>query len=214
METSRNTITINPESPGDAAIDQGTDVLEKGGLLVAPTETSYGLLGRADNQQVLERLYALKRRPVSRATALLVGTLGEIEQLAHIDPLASILIDRFLPGPLTLVLKARHNWPPPRVVDGKIGIRWSSAKIIGALLSRIDFPVTATSANISGHPEPRSVESIKEALGDAVSLYMECGELSGPVSTVVDCTGATAKLLREGAIARSDLLNCVGDKLD
>lgn len=214
MGTISRTLNLDPDAPDQTLIDQSAEVLKAGGLLVGPTETRYGLLGRADSQEVLERLYALKRRPLNLATALLVKSREEIENLAVLDSTSNRLLEKFLPGPLTLVLKARKDWPPPRVVDGKIGIRWSPAKFIGALLPRIDFPVTATSANISGQPEPSNVEEIKKTLGDAVTLYIDSGELTGPPSTVIECVDEGAEILREGALSRSELLACLGDRLE
>jgi L-threonylcarbamoyladenylate synthase len=198
-------VPIDPLSPQSAVLDRAAEALRRGDLVVAPTETRYGLLVRADQQSLLEHLYRVKQRDLDQATAVLVRGLGEIEALGVMTPAARRLASRFLPGPLTLVLAGRPDWPPPRVVGGKIGIRWSSSPVIAGLLKRLDCPLTATSANISGRPDPESVEEIASQLGNRVSMYLDAGPLSGATSTVVDCSAEPARILRDGAIGRSEI---------
>jgi tRNA threonylcarbamoyl adenosine modification protein (Sua5/YciO/YrdC/YwlC family) len=197
--------------PDAALLDQAAGAILAGGLVVAPTETRYGLLVRADRQEYLEKLYSIKKRELSKATALLVRDMNELGSLGRITRAAARLAGRFLPGPLTLILEARRDWPPPRVVEGRIGLRWSSAAIIQQLLARLDVPVTATSANISGRPDHESVEGIASDFGDLVSLYIDVGPLAGSSSTVVDCSGLKVNVLREGAIGRREVEQALGD---
>jgi L-threonylcarbamoyladenylate synthase len=198
-------LAINPVNPQETVLDRAADVLREGGLVVAPTETRYGLLARADHQPLLIHLYQVKKRDLDQATAIIVRGLREIETLGDMTSEALLLAEQYLPGPLTLVLRSRQNWPPPRVVDGRIGIRWSSSPVVFGLMQRLDFPLTATSANISGRPDPEGVEEIASQLGDVVSLYLDAGQLSGLTSTVVDCSVEPVKILRDGAIPRSDV---------
>ncbi len=203
-------LKTDPAHPAASALDQAAEILSGGGLVVVPTETRYGLLARGDEQSILERLYRVKRRELNRPTALLVRDADEIGRLGKTNRAAEALVNRFLPGPLTLVLRSVHDWPPPRVVDGRIGVRWSSAVVIRELLSRFDFPVTATSANISGQNNRVDVESIEQDIGDGVELYLDAGRLSAQFSTVVDCSGEPVRLLREGAISRIEIEQAVG----
>jgi tRNA threonylcarbamoyl adenosine modification protein (Sua5/YciO/YrdC/YwlC family) len=99
------------------------------------------------------------------------------------------------------------------VVDGKIGLRWSSSPVIDGLLRRLECPLTATSANISGRPDPESVEEIVSQFGDRVDLYLDAGPLTGPTSTVVDCSGEKPKILRDGAIPRAEIEREIGQVL-
>jgi L-threonylcarbamoyladenylate synthase len=124
---------------------------------------------------------------------------------------AQHLASRYLPGPLTLVLEAVSDLKPPLVIDSRIGLRVSSSSIIQSLLSMASFPLTATSANISGAEEPDSIASVMEAFGHHVDLYLDGGMLREPVSTVVDCYGGDVKILREGAISRSAIETCLGE---
>ena len=214
METTDTTLIVDPLRPTPAQIQRIARVLESGKIVVVPTETMYGLLTRADRQDALEELYRVKQRPLTQATALLVGGAEDVVELGQMNESAERILARFLPGPLTLVLRAKPDWPPPRVVDRKIGIRWSSSKIIGALMRQISFPVSATSANVSGQKDAESVEEIRAALGDKVALYVDAGRLVGPVSTVVDCSSTNVRVLREGAISREKLQECLGSLLE
>jgi len=196
--------------PDATVLDQAAGSILAGGLVVAPTETRYGLLARADRQEYLETLYRAKKRDLNKATALLVRNMDELGSLGRITRSAARLAECFLPGPLTLILEALPDWPPPRVVGGRIGLRWSSAPFIQQLLARLDGPVTATSANISGRSDHDNVEGIAADFGDRVSLYIDVGPLTGSTSTVVDCSGSKVTVLREGAITRREIEQVLG----
>ena len=202
-------LKTDPVRPVGTSLDQAAEVLARGGLVVAPTETRYGLLARADRQDVLEKLYRVKKRDFGCPIALLIRETGEAGHYGYLNRAAEILAERFFPGPMTLVLASKQDWPPPRVVDGKIGLRCSSAPVIRDLLTRVDMPITATSANISGRANHNSVEAIAGDFQDQVSLYLDAGQLAGRTSTVVDCSLDNPRILREGAIARDDILRAV-----
>jgi L-threonylcarbamoyladenylate synthase len=194
-------LSIDPAHPDRGVIRRAEEALANGELVVAPTETRYGLLARADSDKATERVLEAKGRGVLRPVALFVRDEGGINALGDMTPSAERLMRAFLPGPLTLVLRSRVTWGPPRVVDGLIGLRWSSSPVITELMHQVSFPVTATSANLSGSEELETIAQIRDALGDAISLYLDGGRLSGPVSTVVRCVGDDASILREGAIS-------------
>jgi len=204
-------LSTDPIHPDRAVLDKAAESLGRGEVVVAPTETRYGLLVRADDQKYLEILYALKGREGTKATALLVRDLDDAGALGEMTPEALALAEHFLPGPLTLVLRARRSWQPPRVVDGKIGVRWSSSPVIRGLMAKTSAPLTATSANISGRADPESVEEIVSMFGDRISVYIDAGPLTGRTSTVVDCSTRKARILREGAVPRAEIERVLGD---
>lgn len=185
-------------------------VIADGGLVVAPTETRYGLLVRGDNDAAVERLFELKGRQIKIPTALFVNSRSEIGRLGLVTPIAQDLSDEFLPGPLTLVLASHVNWPAPRVVDGKIGIRLSSSTLIQHLVDAVEAPLTATSANLSGHPNRETIHDIHSDFGDRVDLYIDGGPLTGPVSTVVECIEDSYRILRAGAIPIEEIERIAG----
>lgn len=198
-------LDINPYAPRGDIIMKAAAILRDDGLIVAPTETRYGLLARHDHRRALEKMIKLKGRKAEIPVALFVPSIADISKLGELNHRAEALAHKYLPGPLTLVLKAKRDLGPPLAVDGKIGIRYSSSEVIKALLAVSDFYPTATSANLSGHEQPVTVDEIAAMLGDSVSLYLNSGPLAGDVSTVVDCSGAVPIILREGAITKSEI---------
>ncbi|HWR82646.1 MAG TPA: L-threonylcarbamoyladenylate synthase, partial [Candidatus Deferrimicrobium sp.] len=137
-------------SPDPRTISRAAKLLTDGELVVAPTETRYGLLGRADLPDVLERIYRIKGRAAKQPMAIFVRSVPMILHYASVPSSAERLARRFLPGPLTLVLKRLPGCDCPVVYKGKIGVRVSSAPFIRQLLECVTFPLTATSANLSG----------------------------------------------------------------
>ena len=181
--------------------------LKNNQIIVAPTETRYGLLVRADNKTALENLYKMKQRPSFMPTAVFVKSLKEIDDLAIMNEISTKLTNRFLPGPLTLVLKAKIVFPEPVVVNNKIGIRYSPSEIINKIVNSVDFPLTATSANLSGQNENETMEEIYQTFGQKVDFYLDEGRLNSLSSTVVDCSESRCHILRAGAIDNNKIMD-------
>lgn len=191
--------------PESSVVSRAAECLTAGGLIVAPTETRYGLLARADVPAAAERLCRLKGRSHKAPLSVFLHSVSAIEAVAELTKGGVILARRFLPGPVTLVLPSRANLPSPVVIDGSIGIRVSSSPVIRSLTGHVDAPLTATSANPSGAPEAETIEEIVSSFGVSVDLYLDGGVLDGPVSTVVDCRDESIRILREGAVAAGDI---------
>jgi len=200
MSTKLRVLFLSSPNPDADLAEQVAEILTRGDLVAAPTETRYGLLARADRSECLERLVIAKRRPANMATAVFARDRKEIFSLGTSTKTAEILVDKFLPGPLTLVLRNRVNLPAPVVVNERIGVRWSSDDFIRRLTSLVSFPITATSANISGQEGEGDPEQIARRLGEHLSAIVNAGRLSGPPSTVIDCSEEVPVILRSGAI--------------
>lgn len=196
---------IDFATPDASVVTKAASILEDGALVVAPTETRYGLLARADKAEAVSRLYSVKGRPAQLPTAIFVPDIESLSNYGRPTPLALKIAERFLPGPLTLVMESDIKLPEPLVVDGKIGIRISPAPFIKALLAEVVFPLTATSANPSGEKELDTVDEIARAFGGKVDMYIDAGLLDEPVSTVLDVSDETPVILREGAITAAEL---------
>ena len=199
-------LTIGSQGASPETLRQAAHALRNNELVVAPTETRYGLLARADSTEALDLLRKVKMRGEHHAVAVFARSRAEIEKWGDVNDRVARLVDTFMPGPLTMVLKAKVNWPSPAVVDGRLGIRWSSCLLIQRLLEEVDAPITATSANLSGRPEHERVQEIRDDFGDAVAVYLDAGVLRGKSSTVIDCTQDKLVILREGAIAADRIL--------
>ena len=204
-------VAVDAGSPDQTVIDRVATLLRQGGLVVAPTETRYGLLARADNDRTLGRLYQAKRRSLDVPTALFLEDYESVSEYGETNKTTDRLASAFLPGPLTLVLRAVAGSCQSVVVDGKVGIRVSSSHVISSLLEQVDFPLTATSANISGEKENQTAIEIAAVFGESVDLYLDAGPLAGPASTVIDCSQGTAQVLREGAVSVRRIRQVLGE---
>ena len=189
--------TTNPQ-----AIPFALQVLQNGGLVAFPTDTVYGLAADPFNPIAIERLYAAKERDMSKAIAVLVGT---VEQLSQITPglstQAETLAARFWPGALTLVVSRRAELPAQLSALPTIGVRMPDHPFALNLL-QASGPLATTSANRSGADNPLTAADVLVQLGGRIELVLDGGTCPGGVpSTVVDCTIPDVRVLREGAIS-------------
>jgi tRNA threonylcarbamoyl adenosine modification protein (Sua5/YciO/YrdC/YwlC family) len=204
--TKTRIIKIEPQSPHKGDIQAAADILRNGGLVIIPTETVYGIAANNENNKTIERLYEIKKRPKDKPFSLHLSSKENVEKYAvDILPVAYRLMDKFWPGPLTLVLKDKAG--------GKIGMRIPDHKIALAIIHEAGVPVVCPSANLSGNNPPQTVE---EALGDLdgrVDLAIDTGKTAlGKESTVVDATQSPVEILREGAIPKEEIMRIAEKK--
>lgn len=197
-------LEVNIAEPDKAVIAEAKSVLKQDGLVVAPTETMYGILANIESPIAVNRLFEVKSRSYEKPSAIFVKSIADIERLAELTSKSAELCRRFLPGPLTLILRSKHDLGQFFTKDGKTGFRISSAPLIKKLLEETG-PLSATSANLSGRAEPKSVPEIYAQLGDRIDLYLDFGELNNPTSTVVEIVDDQIKILREGAISSNNI---------
>jgi len=192
------------------AVDDVLAVLRKGGLLVYPTDTLYGLGVDPFNAEAVARMFAAKQRPPGQPVSVVVSNLDAARDLAIISPRAEAWCRRWLPGPLTLLFRPAANAPKPALsTEGTVAIRVPN-HAVALLLAKRFGPITATSANVHGKPPPVEAWQAAEQLGDAVDLYLDAGPCPvGRESTVVDLTGEEPRVIREGAVS-ADRLGLVG----
>ncbi|MDY6863682.1 MAG: L-threonylcarbamoyladenylate synthase [Thermodesulfobacteriota bacterium] len=206
------TLKVNPYQPDDRIIKKAAKIVNEGGVIAFPTETFYGLAALAFDTKAIKRLFLLKKRPFSSPIAILIKdkhTLIEITK--EIPEEAEKLIERFWPGPLTIVFSARENIPDLLTSGkGKIGMRISASKIAQSLVQNVGFPITATSANISGDADPIEVNQIASTLGTGIDLILDGGRATlNKASTILDVTTKPFKVLREGAIRKKEIFSCL-----
>ena len=204
-------LRIDYTHPGSEAIETAARALERGEIVIAPTETRYGMLVRADDKAALDQLFRVKGRATALPTAIFVADVHSVPDYARPNKYAETLSRAFLPGPMTLVVEAAAAQVAPCAVGGKIGLRVSSAPVIRLLLDRVGFPMSATSANRSGAPESDTMEELVALFGDQVSVYLDAGPLTQPVSTVVDCTVTPPQVVRRGAVATEEIIEALRD---
>jgi L-threonylcarbamoyladenylate synthase len=183
---------------------QVASVLQRSGLVAIPTETFYGLGVNPFDARALDRLRAVKGREDAKPILVLVASINDLSAFVeHVPPAASLLIEGFWPGPLTILFPARASLPHALTAGtGQVGMRVSSCRPLCELITRVG-PLTGTSANRAGAAPARTAEAVQQALGDAVDLILDAGPAPGGLpSTVVDAHHSL-RIVREGAIQRS-----------
>ncbi len=186
------------------SITQAAQVILEGGVIIYPTETIYGIGANALEPKIVEKVFAIKERKKSNPILVLVPNRESLEELViGVPERAEVLMRNFWPGPLTIVFQASPIVSPILTAGtGKIGIRLSSDNFCRELLSICGIPITSTSANLSGEPNPDSIGIISKLVLDSVDLIVDAGKLiSQTPSTVVDVTKGKVELLREGAVS-------------
>lgn len=194
-----------------ADIAQAAQVLAEEGVVVYPTDTVYGLGADATSAAAVARVRAIKSRDDTKPILVTVSDEDMLARYAVVTPLAKALMAAFLPGPLTLVLAQRGNaLTAVARDDGSVGFRLPASTVCVELVRRFGRPITSTSVNRSGMPQPRALTDMLTQVGEHVNdigLVLDGGLLpvSAP-STVVDARGVRAELVREGAVSRTSLL--------
>lgn len=174
-------------------IREAVRVLQRDGLVVYPTDTTYGLGGDALSEDAVLKVFEAKQRPLSQPISVAVSDQDMLGAIAVVPDDAGEFIERFLPGPVTVVLKAK-SLLPPMLTGGadRIGIRIPAHDVALAVISALDGPITATSANLHGEKDPATPAEVRVPH----DLLIDGGKLPGTPSTVVDLV--QWKVLRPG----------------
>lgn len=181
--------------------------LEKGGAVVLPTETVYGLFAKALDEKAVDHVYQLKRRPRDKALNLNVASLADILNFSkNQPPYLQQLVEKFLPGPLTIILKANDKVPDWVNSDlTTVGFRMPNHPVTLELIREFG-PLIGPSANISGRASGISFKEIIKDLDQEVLGLEDDTFLTGQDSTILDLSSVKVKILRQGAITREDIL--------
>lgn len=192
-------IDINAQKPDNEVIAEALHVLKNGGIVLYPTDTVYGLAVNINDTNALKRLYNLKKRPTNKPISICISDLGWLDKVAVVDRGVKDKVSQLLPGPFTIIL-TKTDLVSPMLTAGteKIGIRIPDNPWC-AQLSR-EFPITTSSANLSGMETLSSISKIIDQLGQKVDLVLNAGNCKkSEPSTVIDFTSKTPKILRKGA---------------
>ena len=201
MTTTR---VINQAQP--TAAESARQTLADGGVIAFATDTVYGLGCMLNNPAAIERIYAIKERDKLKAIPVLIGDLAQLAQVAGgIPDSAKVLTARLWPGALTVILQKHPALPDILTVYNTVGVRMPDHNWLRALITSCG-QLAVTSANISGEPSLATADAVFASLGGRIDLLIDGGRCDGGVpSTVVDCSVAPPKILRDGAIAHAVL---------
>lgn len=191
---------------------KASKILQNGGLIAFPTETVYGLGVIFDNEQSYERLINVKRRPPEKPFTLMCGSLDDIKKYAYVNELAQKLIDAFMPGQFTIILKAKENLPRWVVSkEGNVGIRISDDKFVQNLIIETGKPLLVPSANRSGENPCHTSNEVKDSLGNDLDAIIIGESVSNIPSTIV-FVDDSVHIVRLGEISESDIKNVIKEK--
>lgn len=186
-------------------ISKLVEILKNDGVIAVPTDTVYGLCANMNSIKVRKKLELIKERLPNKSFPIMCNNIEQIKNIAIITEKIEKLINTFMPGPITLVLKKSKN-VPNYINEGsfEIGVRMATTKELQKIIELLGEPVLMTSANKSGENVCKTIEEIEEKLPE-IDAILE-GEISfGQASTIVDCTSNEFKILREGPIKLEEI---------
>jgi L-threonylcarbamoyladenylate synthase len=201
-------LEIDPINPKISDIEEAASFLKAGKLVAFPTDTVYGVGADVFNEEAVKSIFAVKKRDPDKPLQVLISRRSDLQDIAEdqsgiLDRLAS----EFWPGPLTLVMLAKRDFPRQVRCDrDTIGVRMPSNAVALRLIEAFGGPVAATSANISGHPDHTNAGDVMKYLGGKIHLILDGGPTPGNVpSTVLDVSVYPPVVLRQGKLAIEDL---------
>lgn len=209
-------LQVDPEKPEEKVIDMAAAIIKKGGLVAFPTETVYGLGADGLNEEAVFKIFSVKGRSEKNPLILHVSSWEQASSFFLSFPSEVLmLVDRFWPGPLTIVGYKNHMVPD--VVSGgtpKVGVRMPAHQVALSLIKKCGKPLAAPSANLSGRPSPTTAEHVKKDLEGKIEAILDAGPTGiGIESTVLDITERPFKVLRPGAVTLEQLADTLGEEV-
>jgi L-threonylcarbamoyladenylate synthase len=207
-------LKVDPENPDRTKIQTAAQIIQKGGLVAFPTETVYGLGADALNPVAVSALFEAKKRPLDNPPIIHVADPKEVYRLVEEVPAkAMVLMNKFWPGPLTIIFKHSDLVPQVTVAGlGTVAIRMPKHKVALALITQSRCPIAAPSANLAGKPSPTTAQHVYEDLNGRIDAIIDGGATNiGVESTVVDLSVDPPMLLRPGGTPFEALKKVLGD---
>lgn len=194
------------------AAQEAADMIKNGALCAVPTETVYGLAGNGLDEQAVKKIYEVKGRPAIKPLSLMVHGADEMEKYClDVPKAAKVLAEKFWPGPLTIVLKAKDFIPSIVLAGGTtVGLRCPQHPITLELLERAGCPFAAPSANPSGSESPKTAEKVLQYFDGKIEAVIDGGECGiGTESTIIDMTETPYRILRKGALSEEEIADAL-----
>lgn len=189
-------------------LEKAAELIKQGKIVVFPTETVYGIGTNGLDENAVKKLYDVKQRPLNKPISLLVSNIEMVNQIAKdITDIEYKIMERFFPGPLTIILK-KKDVVPDIVTAGQdtVGVRMPSGEIAKKLVEMAGVPIAAPSANITGQPSGTNLQEIKKHFEGKVDFYIDGGESElGVSSTIVQVIDGKAQILRQGSITLEEI---------
>lgn len=190
-------------------IEKLVEILKNDGVISVPTDTVFGVCARMNSKIAHDNLIKVKNRPISKSFPVMCADIEQIKNVAIVTEREEKLINVFMPGPITLVLK-KNKELPSYVTNGKetIAIRMATSKALEELIQKLGCPLFMTSANQSGEPTCENLDEIEKSC-PLIDGMMEGRVVFSKSSTIVDCSSDEIELLREGPITKEQIEECI-----
>ena len=199
-----------------SAADEAAEIIKTGGLVAVPTETVYGLAGNGLDEEAVKQIYEVKGRPQVKPLSLMVPGAEAMEQYCEDVPQgARLLAERFWPGPLTIVLKAKDHIPSIVLAGGDtVGLRCPDHPMTLELLKKAGVPFAAPSANPSGEESPKTAQKVRDYFEGKIGGIIDGGECGiGRESTIISMAQKPYRILRQGALAEKEIASALAEGL-
>ena len=208
MKKSKKIRKTDPLNPDPVIIEEAAELIRTGRIICFPTKCLYGLGADALNQEAVDQIFKIKQRDLKKPILILINNVKDVEKFAQHIPLAALkIMDKFWPGNVTIIFKAKDNLPKNLLGGtGKIGIRFCANKITSSVIEKAGVPITGTSANISDQKGCSDPSQLPHGLIKQIDLIIDTGRLeNGAGSTIIDATEEPVKVIREGLAAAKDI---------
>jgi L-threonylcarbamoyladenylate synthase len=204
-------IEIDPLDPSTEALDRAADAIRRGRVVAIPTDALYALVADPFSLLAVRQVYHAKGREIHRAVPILVRDTLMVEEFAReMSPRFNLLARKFWPGPLTIILPASAKMPLRATGNtGRLAVRHAQCRVADELISRLNQPIIATSANISGRPTCRSGIEVFGIMDGSLELVLDGGVCEGTGATTVDITEPDWRVIKEGAIPEKEIAECL-----
>lgn len=184
-------------------IEEASEFIKQGKIVIFPTETVYGIGTNGLNENAVKRLYEVKKRPLNKPISLLISNMKMVDLIAKdITETEYKIMKNFFPGPLTIILK-KKDIVPDIVTAGQdtVGVRMPRGEVARKLVELAGVPIAAPSANISGEPSGTNLQEIMKHFDGKVDYYIDGGNSElGLASTIVKVIDGEPIILRQGSI--------------
>ncbi|MDY0212417.1 MAG: L-threonylcarbamoyladenylate synthase [Desulfuromonadaceae bacterium] len=193
-------LSINPENPQQRLLNQVVECLRQDGVIVYPTDTTYGIGCDIYNKKGIERIYQIKHRDKRKPFSFICPDLASIASYASVSNFAFKIMKRHLPGPYTFVLEATREVPELLVTRQRtVGVRMPNNNIALEIVRQLGHPLVTTSVNITQQQTYEDPSLIEDELGGQLDLVIDGGKISGDPSTVISLIDDKIEVLRQGS---------------
>ena len=177
--------------------------LKKGGIIITPTDTVYGIMADATNDEAVKKVYKAKKRSYDKPLIVLVNSIEMLnDYVLEIDDITKRIINKYWPGPLTILFKKNNKLSKYVSNNEYVGIRYTNNEIINNILNEFKKPVVSTSANISNSEVVTEISMIPSELLEKVDFVLDGGELSNESSAIIKVEDGKIEIIRDGSLSK------------